>query len=163
MFCFIIKLCIVYLIITGLTFVKNCYRMTHTNYLRNTYRHNLHHGNPNVNRELIQPLNNIFHKAHIQICEQEIEDAVVRNYHISEFENNLEKAFRYYKYLMKSCFLWITRLPIPKYRSIGKIPSKILQILVSFISILIEYLLCLWLDKSGFGETLLNHLSSLLK
>ena len=114
---FLIKLIVFYLIISGVNYVKNCYRMIHTNYLRNTFRQNLYHGNPNINYELILPLKSIFHKAHIQISEQEIEDAVVRNYHISDFENNLEKAFRYYKYLMKSCFLWITRLPIPKYRA----------------------------------------------
>lgn len=154
----------IYAIITVLVFLKNTYRKYHVNYLRNTYRGNLHNNQKTKNYELLIPFANAFKHAHMSAYKYSLEDYIIKGYRLNDFEDLLEKAFYYYSYLAKHCFSWFFRIPLPRVNSIKKhISNKVLQFFMFVFTVISDYLICLLLDKYGLGEKTLNLLVSFLK
>lgn len=160
----VLKIFGIYTSLTILVFLKNIYRKYHVNYLRNKYRENLFNNQSAKNYELLIPLEKIFKHANIRYSSSEIEDCIIRGYHLYDFENSLEKAFYYYSYLAKHCYSWLSRISVSKIEMIKRnIPNKFLQVFTFILTALCDYMICLFLDTYNLGDKLLNILSSVLK
>ncbi len=160
----ILKIFIIYAVVTILVFLKNTYRKYHVNYLRNTYRENLLNNQNAKNYELLIPFTNVFEHAHMSDYRYDLEDYIIKGKYPYKFEDLLNKAFYHYSYNAKHCFSWFFRIPLPRITSITKhISNKVLQPFVFVFTVILDYLICLSLDKYGLGEKILNFLVSFLK
>lgn len=154
----------IYAVVTIIVFLKNTYRKYHINYLRNTYRKNLHSNQPTKNYELLIPFEKAFKHADIYCYQYELEECIINGYNRNNFENLLEKAFFHYSYLAKHCLSWFLRIPLPRINKIkNRVSNKVLQFLIFVFTALCDYLLCLFLDKYGLGDKVLSLLDSFLK
>ncbi len=153
------KLLIIYFSISVFNFLKNAYRMVHTNFLRNTYIKNIKEHHSEKNYELLIPIVKVLSKANVYVYN--IESELNNNFGISQsFDNSFMKAFYHYKYLSKHSLTWITRIPFPKFKFIhNKKLNIFLRFLVFAISTIAVYLLGLYLDNSGLGLKALNYLT----
>lgn len=149
----------VYGLITFLNFWTNFYRMLHTKILKNKYTQNINCNMYEKNLELIIPVRKVLNKAHIFYDGIEYD---VKSHYISyRLDNALIEAFYHYKYLMKHCLTWVTRIPIPKFRFIrNKNLNLFVRFFVFVISTIVVYLFGLYLDSSGLGLKVLNYLSA---
>ena len=160
----ILKMFIIYAIVTVLVFLKNTYRKYHVNYLRNIYRENLRNNQKDKNYELLIPFTNVFEHAHMSDYRYDLDDYIIKGKYPHNFEDLLNRAFYHYSYLAKHCFSWFFRIPLPRINSITKhISNKVLQPFVFAFTVILDYLICLYLDKYGLGEKILNFLVSFLK
>ncbi len=74
----ILKIFIIYAVVTILVFLKNTYRKYHVNYLRNTYRENLLNNQNAKNYELLIPFTNVFEHAHMSDYRYDLEDYIIK-------------------------------------------------------------------------------------
>lgn len=153
------KLLIIYFSIAVFNFLKNAYRMIHTAYLRNTYVKNIKECHSEKNYELLIPITKVLIKANVYVYN--LESEISHSFGIStSLDNAFSKAFYHYKYLMKHCFTWIIRIPLPKFKFIhNKKLNIFIRFLVFAISTITVYLFSLYLDNSGLGVKVLNYLT----
>lgn len=136
--------------------------MCHTAFLHNKLVSNIKKQCPNKNYELIIPIQKIFGKANMYPIDVEYE--IGRQYVLSDnFEKAFQKAFYHYKYLTKHFLTWGFRIPFPKFKFIKNEKLNLLiRVLFFIISTIAVYLLETYLDTSGLGTQILNHLSGFL-
>ena len=156
------KLLLIYFLIAIFNFLKNTYRMIHTKFLRNTYTKNINKGCPQKNYELLIAISKVLSKA--DVYEIDLESELQSIYGISRcLDKSFVKAYYHYKYLMKHCFTWICRIPLPRFRFVrNKKLNVFLQFLVFSVSTVAVYFFGLYLDNSGLGLKVLNCLTDFL-
>lgn len=155
------KILAIYCVIAITNFFINLYRMLHTKYLYNKYLNNINNKEFQQNFELILPIKKVLGKVHKTYFG--LESDLKMHFMSSALENAFLETFYYYKYLMKHCFTWITRIPVPKIKAVKTQKLNLLiRFIIFIISTIIVYLFGLYLDNSGLGLQILNYLSVFL-
>lgn len=114
-----LKILAIYCVIAITNFFINLYRMLHTKYLYNKYLKNINSKEFQQNFELIIPITKVLNKAHKSYFG--LESDLKMHFMSIALENAFFETFYHYKYLMKHCFTWLTRIPVPKTKFIYQI------------------------------------------
>lgn len=157
-----LKILAIYCVIAITNFFINLYRMLHTKYLYNKYLKNINSKEFQQNFELIIPITKVLSKARKSYFG--LESDLKMHFMSSALENAFFETFYHYKYLMKHCFTWLTRIPIPKTKNVNNQKLNLfIRFLIFSLSTITVYLFGLYLDNSGLGLQILNYLSAFVK
>ena len=152
----------IYLCITAIVFGINFIRFICCLYYKFKYIYHFNINNPRKNFKIKHSVLRLFDKGKVCFVNNAI-DLISNNSYQKEFLNAFDSSIGYFRNQMFRSPLWILTFieNLQMYSLFNKKPNKPIAVLCFLLEAFGTYLLGLYLDTSGTGNTILTYLTAL--
>ena len=131
-------------------------------YFQTKYNLNFQNNTPNKNYSIKFSTYRLFAKTELNFQTAQSIDIIANSHYRSEFNNAFEHSKGYFSDRLLHSFVWpitfIKKLKI--FSIVQKIPNKLISFVIGLFEAFAIYLLGLFLDTTGIGNTILTFLIS---